>query len=409
MRHLRQDSFDRFCYCWRMAGRFRFLAKYPLGSAFVIGFVVILLILGWRRVTEPRYAGKGIREWIEQLPHDNSNGSASHEALDHFGVRAVPYLVEAMHSPSRTERWLANKTPGIFRGLAPDLWLKEASSHMAVWKLAELVEQEQARGSGHAQRLKREIWPAVLQLMRAQPERIPELSKLLQPMTPLIPEAEAELRNWWRTSPIVRTGTRQWGVREVALLLASTGNPALVDDFLPDLNPTNSTLLRAIAAAALGELNCREERVVSALRDALRPDSAMAGGSWDVQVIFASLHACALLGICPPEAKQWLERDFLSGFQWQTTAQMLAWLSNTNNEFAPTVLVSGLGSESPFNVRLETAKLLGRAGPKAKQFVPALERMREDAIPAISEAAAEALERIQDETTLAEREVGSSP
>ena len=80
-----------------------------LKSWMVVGAACGVLALGWglRKWTEPRFHGRGIRSWIEQLPYDQSSSSESQEAMRYFGERAVPYLIEAMMRPrnGRTERW----------------------------------------------------------------------------------------------------------------------------------------------------------------------------------------------------------------------------------------------------------------------------------------------------------------
>lgn len=395
-----------------MKGHFRFISKYPLGSAFVIGFLVILVILGWKRVTEPSYAGKGVREWIEQLPHDSGYGSESNEALDALGPRAVPYLVDAMKSPTRFEERLAQRIPGRFRAIAPDTALLHSTSVMAAFKLGQfaILEREQNQRSPNATcPIKDEICAAVLEIIRARPERLPDFTLVLQDVGHLPPEIIAELRVWWRKHP-KRAAARQWGVRPVALLLASSGNTELVDEFLPVLlSTTNSLDLRAIAAEALGQLGHREQRVTDALRAALRPMPEMEQGQVSLELVHASLIGCALLVYCPPEAEFWLSRlpdngvylEWLfsqprpSTETWCAAHHFLHWLRDPDGELASTMLARDFGPASPYPRRLEIMNLLGRAGPAAKQFAPALRELLNDPMPGIREAAARALDRIE--------------
>ena len=383
-----------------MARWFRLLARYPLGSAFVVGFLVILGILGWKRFMEPRYHGKGITEWIEQLPHDNAYGSESNEAIDSLGVEALPYLLEAMQAPTRMHQWVARNAPGPFQRLAPDEGLLRSASHTAMWKLGEMAEGERWANEGESEPafpIGETIRPVVLKFMRQHPERIPDLHFLLERIGPLSPEMIEELRVWWR-GLVSGTGPRaQWGMREIALLLAGTGKAELAQDFLPGLHHTNATPIRMAAAEALGELGCRDEEVKTALRKVLHPNEGMRPVAQDLETVFATLRACALLGFCPPEARSWLAQPWLvsSGYNRVGTFRVLAWLNNPNSEIAATLVGGEISHNAPIHAQVEVAKLLGRIGPPARQFVPALTELLAHHSPMVRAAAAEALKRIE--------------
>src|SRR6478735_3879379 len=87
------------------------LRKRPLISALVAGLLMAFSVIGWRRMTEPRYEGRGVREWVELLADDRTNFDAE-RAMGHFGERGVPYLVEAISRPWRWEKKLRKKFPG---------------------------------------------------------------------------------------------------------------------------------------------------------------------------------------------------------------------------------------------------------------------------------------------------------
>ena len=308
-------------------------------------------------------------------------------------------LIEAMKSPTGMERWLGQKTPGIFRGLAPDEWVIERTSWAATGKLSEMLSEEREKGGKDS--VAQEVWPAVLQLMQREPKRVPQMCSLLKQMDLLKREAQVELRKWWRDVPKTGAGARQWTImrwgKEVTLLLASSGNCELAEDFLVVLNSTNTAFVRAIAAEAVGELGCREERVIEGLRKVLNAPAAMGQGGADFELVQSSLRACVMLGVCPPEARKYLNDPFMNANipGWQNLTRFLGWLNDPKDEMAAKLLAVEFGRSSPLHVRLESLKLLGRAGPMAEQFVPALREMLEEPIPAVREAAARALEEIE--------------
>src|SRR5690606_29670194 len=145
---------------------------------------------------------------------------------------------------------------------------------------------------------------------------------------------------------------------------------------------------RAIAAEALGQLGHRDQRVTDALRAALRPTPEMEQWQASLELVHASLIACALLVYCPPEARRWLSNVPEPGvnLRWlfaqgagaeprHAAYLSLNWLRDPDNELAAIHLAPDLGSASAYGRRLEALALLGRAGPAAKQFAPALREL----------------------------------
>ena len=72
---------------------------------------MVLFGVGFERVMEPRYGGKGIREWIDLAASDSGSVAEVERALKAMGPRAVPHLLEIA---SRSESWkgrMAAKVP----------------------------------------------------------------------------------------------------------------------------------------------------------------------------------------------------------------------------------------------------------------------------------------------------------
>lgn len=80
---------------------------------------------------------------------------------------------------------------------------------------------------------------------------------------------------------------------------------------------------------------------------------------------------------------------------------ILLWLNDTNNETEAARVEMDLRPTT--HLRLMTVKLLGRAGPKAKRFVPEVVELLNDPVLLVRSEAIEALRRIDPE--VAEREI----
>lgn len=383
-----------------MAALFRMVRKYPVGTAFVGGFLAILAVLAVQRLAEPRLQGKGIREWVEQLPYDTGTRSEAAQAIESFGLEAIPYLLEAMRRPSAAEEWLASKAPHFLRGLAPDPREQRTISLTAAYKLGVMAEREQEANElrpGAPYPVADAALPAIIQLMKVRPQRVPDLISTLQMFGPAGSNAFPLVHSWWRAGH-PRQG---YAWRDGALLLASYRNPALLADLLPFLNPTNSASVQTATLEVIGELGRADEDVRSALRRALT--------SPDERFVLPALQACAMLGLSLPEAEAVVRRRFEEGRPLSCFEDVLLWRSDTNNGAAKRAILHDLSPGSYLRPgsfpqeRIQTARLLERTGPAAKPFLPALVSMLAEPAPMLHNAAGRALRAIDPPT--AEREI----
>jgi hypothetical protein len=110
--------------------------------AAIIVLAVIALVWSCRKWTEPRYHGRDIRSWIEQLPYDNSGNSEAQDAMRHFGNDAVPYLIDAMTRSTKWESGLFAKIPKDYISYVFDVGHYQQVRGYAIGKLEELAVTE---------------------------------------------------------------------------------------------------------------------------------------------------------------------------------------------------------------------------------------------------------------------------
>jgi hypothetical protein len=123
------------------------LLKYRVGSGACLFLVLVLLGMGLNRVMEPRYGGKGVREWIDLAVTDSASNEEAGRALEVMGVRAVPYLLERGRRPESWQRKIAAKFPSNFQELLGDARHIRSTSVYSVRMLGRLGAAEREKNA----------------------------------------------------------------------------------------------------------------------------------------------------------------------------------------------------------------------------------------------------------------------
>ena len=127
------------------------LLKYRYASGACLFLALVLLTLGIERVVEPRFGGKGVREWIELMAADRNPDSDAARALEKLGIRAVPYL---MQEAMQTESWqlkVAAKFPPEYRDIFGDRGYARQVSACSVAMLGRLGAAERKKNENQVE------------------------------------------------------------------------------------------------------------------------------------------------------------------------------------------------------------------------------------------------------------------
>jgi hypothetical protein len=347
-----------------------------LKSWMVVGAVCGVLALGWglRKWTEPRFHGRGIRSWIEQLPYDQSSNSESQEAMRFFGERAVPYLIEAVVRPGKWENGLLAKIPPRYLQRFIDLADQGQVRLAAIWQLKELMREEIDRNELELAP-KYPVLDRVLPVLRSELRQHPggPMLTMFDGIEPYVTSLAPELRPIF-AGLVPNRVFGSWDWFAVGSVLAETHDPDLVSEFLRYSGTTNFSSTGQLPQHAF-QLLARNGQTNAAVQEALRLGLA----STNLPVSAAAIQACAELNLCTAEALSRLTEWRLSqvklgpreAFSFDLLDPFLRWRANTNDSEAVTRLEVQLDHGPPW-ARMMIPMLLAKAGRDAKRFVPAL-------------------------------------
>lgn len=122
------------------------MLKYRVASGACLFLVVVLLARGFVWVMEPRYGGKGIREWVDLAVYSRSVEEAEY-ALEMMGARAVSHLAGMATRPERWQQKLAAKVPAHFQDLFGDPRHRRYVSWYSIAMLGKLGAAERERNA----------------------------------------------------------------------------------------------------------------------------------------------------------------------------------------------------------------------------------------------------------------------
>lgn len=366
--------------------------------------LVMAVVWAWRVWREPRFEGRGVRDWIAQLP-DVRRLPDSRRAMQFLGEGAVPYLIEATLRPRKWQNsWLA-KVPRRLVNPIVDLRELDDIAGAATRRLEELAREEIERNElavDPRYPITDQLIPVwKRQLQKESSGRLLSAVRSLGPRaTNLAPELKAI---WYRLNP----SADYW--MTITELLAETHDPSLTPALLHWANvkdwvnvrttPVTWVEVKATAIDALGRNGHVTDQVMSTFRSGLILTNE--------KVNVVTIAACAQLGVCTGEALARIDEK-RAGAPWKAKEAsqycdliepILRWRSDTNSAPAAGQIRANLSANAtpPGRAgpkRRTTAELLGRAGPAASQFTPALIEMARDPDRDLQIAAIRALRAI---------------
>jgi hypothetical protein len=371
------------------------LRKRPLISALVAGLLMAFSVIGWRRMTEPRYEGRGVREWVELLADDRTNFDAE-RAMGHFGERGVPYLVEAISRPWRWEKKLRKKFPGgtafFLGGEKKLLTLK----YRAMRALEELGGRETESRLGPRAVADKAV-PALTRLLqKSDPSDVLPLMRLLTAFGTQASNAVPFMVNY------LRSNTNDIPSK-AELLYRICGrervrSPELARFCFEYLEGDGAPALRDSAALCF---------IQNGYVDSKIEEQLLAGLNSKSKTSALSFRLMWLVGLSPLKSLDVVREDGWvpdEVYFQQIIYPVLCWRSNRSDKQALEQIRDVLRLPRHPDLRLTAIRLLECDGTAAKEFVPDLIPVLDDEVrPMLQNGAAKALRAIDPE--VAEREI----